>query len=261
MQRAQVQDASRRHLSPCDADKALRMVAQGRATLVREHPLTVRLGYTVPLPKDANQADEQATEPDYRGQRLLLHICCAPCATYSVRRLREIGWSVEGLWFNPNIHPFGEHERRREALATYAPSIDLPMHWEPGYEMPTFMRAVVGHERFGERCSICYRMRLERTARVARRLGYDAISTTLLISPYQDQATIRRAGEKAAASHGVTFYFENLRRGFAEHYRLAKEADLYMQRYCGCVYSEWESRDRQAWTHPRSATGRLSKKG
>ena len=69
----------------------------------------------------------------------------------------------------------------------------------------------------------------------------DAICTTLLISPYQDQALIRQTGEAAAARHGVAFYFENLRRGFTEHHHLAREYGLYQQSYCGCLYSEWEA--------------------
>jgi len=176
-----------------------------------------------------------------QGRRLLLHICCGPCATYTVRRLREQAWDVTGLWFNPNIHPFSEHERRREALASFAEQVALPVQWEAGYEMPAFLRAVVGRERFRERCQICYRLRLERAAQVAAAGGYDAFSTTLLISPYQDQAGIRRIGEELGAAHGVAFYFENFRRGYAETPRLCATYGLYRQRYCGCLYSEWEA--------------------
>jgi len=165
-----------------------------------------------------------------------------------VKRLREESWEVTGYWFNPNIQPYSEHERRREALAKFAEAVSLPVIWEPGYEMVAFLRAVAGRERFRERCAICYRLRLERTARVAAERGFAAITTTLLISPYQDQQAIRTLGEELARAQGLAFYFENFRRGFAEHHRLAKEYDLYRQRYCGCVYSEWEALDRQATT-------------
>jgi len=262
MERALVQDMAGRSLSPCDAEKALRLVSEGRAELVCERPLTIRLAYAVQVrARGEKQTGRERSAPDYQGRRLLLHICCAPCATYTVKRLRELRWSVEGHWFNPNVHPYSEHELRRETLASYAETIGLPVHWESGYEIAEFLRAVVGHERFRERCLICYRMRLERTALAARRLGLDAISTTLLISPYQDQAAIRRIGEEMAALYGVAFYFENLRRGFAEHYRLSRESGLYMQRYCGCVYSEWESCDQQAWTNPRPVGERSAQKG
>ena len=167
-------------------------------------------------------------------------------------RLRELGAEVTGHWFNPNIHPYSEHERRRESLARYADEIALTMIWEPGYEMPAYFRAVVGHELFGERCRICYRQRLERTAKRAAEQGMDRFSTTLLISPYQDQAAIRELGEALGQEHGAPFYFENMRRGFAEHHRLAREHALYQQRTCGCLYSEWESLDPQASTQRRA---------
>mgnify|MGYP003681900101 CR=1 FL=1 len=245
MKHASVLDARGRRLSPCSADKASRLVSSGRAELVSDDPLVVRLGYAVDLP------EARSKNGQFKGRHVLVHICCAPCATYTVRRLRERGFEVTGLWFNPNIHPYSEHERRRETLARYAEETGLPIIWEPGYEMPAFLQAVVGHEQYGERCRICYRLRLARTADVASEHGFDAITTTLLISPYQDQAAIRRIGEKLAGERGVAFYFENFRRGFAEHYRLSKEHNLYMQRYCGCIYSEWEANDRQASTHPR----------
>ena len=193
-------------------------------------------------------ASSQPRTQSAKDKRILVHICCGPCATYTVKRLREEGWAVTGYWFNPNIQPYGEHEKRGEALAKFAEAVSLPVIWEPGYEMVSFLREVVGHERFRERCTLCYRLRLERTARVAAGQGFEVVTTTLLISPYQDQKTIRALGEELAQAQGLAFYFENFRQGFAEHHRLAKEYDLYRQRYCGCVYSEWEALDRQAAT-------------
>jgi len=246
MKHASVLDARGRRLSPCSADKASRLVSSGKADLVSEDPFVVRLSYVVDLPEPERKKVEN------KGRRILVHICCAPCATYTVKRLREGGFEVTGHWFNPNVHPYSEHERRRETLVRYAEEIGLPVIWESGYEMPAFLQAIVGHEQYGERCRICYHLRLARTASIARERGFDAFTTTLLISPYQDQAAIRQIGEGLARVHGVAFYFENLRRGFAEHYRLSKEHGLYMQRYCGCIYSEWEARDRQASTGRRA---------
>lgn len=242
MRRASVIDVQGQPLSPCSEDKARRLVQTGRAALVSEDPLVIRLAQAVQLPERAQ------IEPPGQGKRLLLHICCAPCATYTVQRLGEQGWEVHGYWFNPNIQPYGEHEKRRESLARYAEEIGLLVIWEAGYAMPAFLRAIAGHERYRERCLICYALRLEQTARVAQEHGFDAFTTTLLISPYQDQQALRRIGEKAAQEHGVAFYFENLRRGFVEHHRLAEEHNLYRQRYCGCIYSDWEAQDRQAST-------------
>lgn len=246
MKKARVLDARDKPLSRCPEDKARRLVEEGEADLVCEDPLTIRLHRVVDIPEPEEEEEINPVE----GRGVLLHICCAPCATYTVKRLRALGAEVTGHWFNPNIHPYSEHERRREALVRYAKEIDLPILWEQGYEMPTFFRAVVGHETFRERCAICYRLRLKRTARRAAEEGFDFFTTTLLISPYQDQERIRKIGEELAETHGVAFYFENFRRGFADHYELAREHDLYMQDYCGCIYSEWEARDEDASTHP-----------
>jgi predicted adenine nucleotide alpha hydrolase (AANH) superfamily ATPase len=174
------------------------------------------------------------------GKHLLLHICCGPCSTYPIEQLREEGFQVTGFWYNPNIHPWQEHQRRRESAQQYAKAVGLPMIWHEKYEMPRYLRAVVGHEKFRERCRICYRMRLEKTAQVAAEDGFDAFTTTLLISPHQDQAMIRMIGEEVAEGWQVEFYFENFRRGWSERGRLTREHDLYRQQYCGCIYSEWE---------------------
>lgn len=179
------------------------------------------------------------------GRRILLHICCAPCSTYTIARLREAGFDVTGFWFNPNIHPYTEHQLRLESLRAYSSAIGLPLMEEPGYEMVHFLRAVCGKERFRRRCKVCYEMRLLRTAIRAREGGFDFFTTTLLISPYQDEKAIREIGEKVGKELGVKFYFENFRRGWAERGRLAKEYNLYRQQYCGCIYSEWERYDRK----------------
>ena len=171
---------------------------------------------------------------------LLLHTCCAPCATYSVNRLRGEHWQVTGFWYNPNIHPFTEHQNRRESLVAYSAAVRLPMIWWEPYEMPLFLRRVADSPAKPERCEVCYRLRLGKTAAMARERGFDAFSTTLLISPYQDHALLRQSGEAAGAEHGVPFYYADLRQGWAERGRLTKEYALYRQQYCGCLYSEWE---------------------
>nr|MBC7246134.1 epoxyqueuosine reductase QueH [Chloroflexota bacterium] len=241
MSQAIVLDATGQRLSPCSLQKAQQLLAQGKAKLIAEEPFTIQLCYAVSL-RVAPQAS-----PDQKpgqGKRLLLHICCAPCSTYSVQRLREQGFDLTGLWYNPNIHPFAEHERRRECMQSYAAEIELPIVWE-AYDMPAYFRAVAGHEAFGERCTICYQLRLERTAQIAQQQGFDAFTTTLFISPYQQQALIRSIGEELASQYGVQFYFENLRRGWSVRGRMAREHDMYQQRYCGCIYSEWEAAKRR----------------
>jgi predicted adenine nucleotide alpha hydrolase (AANH) superfamily ATPase len=246
MSRVIVLDARGRQLSPTSESKARRLVEAGKAVLVRQEPPTIQLVYRVQISR--RPAPPPAERPG-KGHRILLHVCCAPCATYTVKRLRELGFDeVSGCWYNPNVHPFGEHELRRKALVQYAEQIELPVIWEPDYDILGFMRAISGHERFRERCAICYRLRLERTAQVAAREGFDAFTTTLLISPYQDRSTICAIGQEMSSAYDLEFYYENFRRGWAEHGRMAREHGLYSQRYCGCVYSEWEAQDRDAAT-------------
>jgi len=177
--------------------------------------------------------------------KMLLHICCGPCSTYTINRLREQDYNLTGLWYNPNVHPWQEHELRRESAARYAQTVGLEVIWAGPYDMPRFLRLVAGRERFRERCLLCYRMRLEWTARVAAERGFETFTTTLLVSPYQDQAALRAIGEEVGEQAGVPFYFENFRRGWAERGRLTREHNLYQQQYCGCIYSEWERYSKQ----------------
>ena len=245
MTNVQVLDSRGKRVSPTSEKKAWRLVHQGQATVENADPLTIRLTFEVDIPQSSPQPD---VRPPGQGKRILLHICCAPCATYTVQRLRDLAFEVTGLWYNPNVHPFSEYERRRETLAQYARQIDLPVIWEPAYDIVDFMQRIYQRETHGTRCTICYHMRLEHTAAVAAREQFDAFTTTLLISPYQDQESIRTLGARAGQQHGAPFFFENFRRGWADHYQMVRDHSLYSQRYCGCLYSEWEALDENAAT-------------
>lgn len=236
--RVLVVDALGRELSPCPAARAQDLVALGRATIVAEDPPTIRLARQVgPLP-----ARQPATEPSVAaGTPLLLHICCGPCAIYPVHRLRQVGFQVVGWWYNPNIQPRAEYALREESARTYATRASLSWLTAP-YEPDRFEDAIRGHEAGGDRCRRCYRLRLEEAAREARRQGIQVITTTLLISPHQDQGALRSIGEEVAMRYGLQFYFENLRRGWSERGRLAREYGLYLQQYCGCRFSLAERR-------------------
>lgn len=169
---------------------------------------------------------------------ILLHSCCGPCATYVVKSLQVKGLEVTAFWYNPNIHPFREHQLRLEAMQTFAKATNLPLIIAEGYDMLKYFQAVVGHE--SNRCPDCYRLRLEKTAAVAYEKGFDFFTTTLLISPYQKHDIIKELGEKLSRKHSVKFHYEDFRPGFKESHRTSKELGLYHQGYCGCVYSEWE---------------------
>jgi len=173
-----------------------------------------------------------------KTMRVLLHTCCGPCAIVPIRALRDDGHDVDAAFVNPNIHPYQEYERRLEAAREVCAAFEVPMPFVDGYGLVPFLREVVGEE--DERCGRCYAMRLDRTAEVAAEHAYDAFTTTMLVSTQQDHDAIRRAGEDAAAEHGVRFLYTDWRDRVMEGVRESKAMGHYRQQYCGCVYSEWE---------------------
>lgn len=169
---------------------------------------------------------------------VLLHICCAPCAIYPLKVLRKEGKDVQGLFYNPNIHPYLEYKRRLDTLTAYADQTGLEIIREETYPFEDFLRQVVFHE--DDRCRICYRIRLAETARVARQRGFEAFTSTLLYSRYQKHELIIRIAEEEAAKSGVDFLYRDFRDGWAEGISVSREMGMYRQPYCGCIYSEKE---------------------
>lgn len=173
-----------------------------------------------------------------RMKKLLVHVCCAHCAAYTINHWREQGYNISAFWYNPNIHPYTEHQQRLEAMKALATQLKVPLTVSEGYEIIDYFRQVVGHE--DERCRHCFRMRLSRTARVVGERHFDAFTTTLLISPHQKHNLIHEIGASAARETGVEFLYADLRKRYSDSRHITKPLDLYRQQYCGCVYSEWE---------------------
>lgn len=173
--------------------------------------------------------------------RLLLHICCAPCSTATVEAWRSGGAALSGTFFNPNIHPYSEHQLRYDTLLAYASRIDLPLLGEPVYDVAEWLRAVAGNEQKGKRCRVCIGKRLRHTAELAAAGDFDAFSTTLLVSPWQEHDIIMEQGELAEVDVGVPFVYRDLRPSYRRSVELSREAGLYRQKYCGCIYSEHEA--------------------
>jgi epoxyqueuosine reductase len=175
--------------------------------------------------------------------KLLLHLCCANCAIFPLQLLREQGVQTEGFFFNPNIHPYQEYRRRLETVQQFAGLAELRVHLHDAYLLEDFLAAVAAAPQ--QRCQYCYHSRLEETARRAAALGYEAFTSTLLYSRYQQHEQIRASGEQLAKEYGLVFYYDDFRRGWQEGIRQSKAMGLYRQQYCGCIYSE---KDRY---HPR----------
>jgi predicted adenine nucleotide alpha hydrolase (AANH) superfamily ATPase len=170
--------------------------------------------------------------------KLLMHICCGNCYLYPFKTLFSKGFELKGLWFNPNIHPYTEYQMRLDALHKLQDSWNLDVEYIDHYGLKEFIRAVVHNE--DNRCTICYSMRLEETAKAAKKMGLDGFTTTLLVSPHQKFDTIIDIGKEMAKRYSIPFYIEDFRPGWKDSISLSKELGLYRQKYCGCVYSEME---------------------
>ena len=170
--------------------------------------------------------------------KVLLHVCCANCAIYPVKVLRERNFEVTGLFYNPNIHPYQEFRRRLDAVREYASRVEVEIMFREEYLMEEFLSRVALDSR--NRCDYCYRSRLEETARTASEKGFEAFSTTLLYSRYQQHEPIREFGEELARQYGIAFLYRDFRKGWREGIDTSKAMGLFRQQYCGCIYSEME---------------------
>ena len=186
--------------------------------------------------------------------KLLLHVCCAPCSVACLTSLREEDIQPALFWYNPNIHPYGEYSRRRDTLVQYAKDLGLPLIMEDQYGLRQFIRVLEKAPLTADeqepvfscfdapfRCASCYRLRMEKTAQTAKERGFDAFSTTLFISPYQDNELLKKEAMSAAELYNVAFFYRDFRSRFKEGQAEARKLGLYMQKYCGCIFSEEEN--------------------
>lgn len=170
--------------------------------------------------------------------RILLHTCCGPCSTYVAQELREKGHDVIGYFNNPNVHPYSEYLKRLENAQKWAESVQVPLIVESGYDVAAWLKNV--GDTAHNRCEGCYKTRLIPTAAKAKAEGFDAFTTTLLISPYQQHDVIRQVGEEVSKASSIPFLYQDFRPHFRETYGLSRQYELYRQNYCGCVLSEYE---------------------
>lgn len=175
--------------------------------------------------------------------QILLHCCCAPCSLSCIDPLREEGLEPVAFWYNPNIHPWKEYQARRDCLLEYAPTIGMEVRVQEDYGLREFVCHVA--DNIDGRCTYCYEHRLEGTARYAADHGFSAFTTTLLASTYQQHDNIARAAERYARQYGVEFLYRDFRPNFRAGNQKARELGFYMQKYCGCVFSEAERYQKQ----------------
>jgi epoxyqueuosine reductase len=170
--------------------------------------------------------------------KILLHICCAPCAIYPVQEMRTGGMDVTGFFYNHNIHPYQEYQRRLETVRKYAALVELEVIYRDEYRLEEFLANVAANP--DQRCLYCYSSRLEIVASAAVELGFEAFTTSLLYSRYQKHDIIREMGVRIGEKYGIPFYYADFRIGWQEGITVSRRMELYRQQYCGCIYSEKE---------------------
>ena len=165
--------------------------------------------------------------------KLLLHMCCGPCSVYPISVIKEEKIDVEGYFYNPNIHPIEEFEKRMKNVQIFSDKEKVKVYYNSEY-LQEVWESYTDKEK---RCNMCYRLRLENVAKFAKENNFTAFSTTLLVSPYQKHDFIKSLGDELANKYGIDFFYRDFRIGFREGQRKAKEMGLYRQKYCGCIKS------------------------
>jgi len=182
-------------------------------------------------------------------EKLLVHICCGVDAVYALRKLKEEfpQTTIEGYFYDPNIHPEEEYYLRWLETERVCNQLGIKCHLGE-YELDRWFEAVKGFENEperGERCTICHDLRLEKTAVFARENGFEGFTTVLMMSPKKDFQVLKTVGENVAERYGLKFVAVDFRKngGVEKMNRLSKEAQLYHQNYCGCMYALFQQRE------------------
>ncbi|GMB10245.1 MAG: hypothetical protein NkDv07_0032 [Candidatus Improbicoccus devescovinae] len=190
--------------------------------------------------------------------KLFLHCCCAPCSVMCVEELQKQDFDLTLFWYNPNIHPLVEYKNRLDTFIEYAQKNKLKTCIKYKYYIKKFFCCLTNNIfkynileniclnlnniwEFPNRCFLCYHMRLECTAKYARLNNFDAFSSTLLISPYQSHEIIYEIAMYYASKYDIEFIYKDFRSYFKEGQKKSRVMGFYMQKYCGCIFSEAES--------------------
>ncbi len=184
-------------------------------------------------------------QKEEKTPRLLLHSCCAPCSSYVLEYLSSY-FSITVFYYNPNIYPPEEITKRaaeQKRLISQLPAVHPITYLEGSYDPQSYYQAIKGHEQDregGERCFLCYHLRLKEAAKLARSEGYDYFTTTLSISPLKNADKLNEIGEELAKEYGVAYLSSDFKKknGYQRSIELSREYELYRQDYCGCVFSQ-----------------------
>ncbi len=194
--------------------------------------------------------------PKDKVPQLLLHTCCAPCSSSVIARLSEY-FSITVFYYNPNIEPKEEYLKRKNEQIRFLkefPSVHPISFLDADYEPEVFLQMAKGFElepEGGKRCHACYRLRLQKTAEVAKAKNFDFFTTSLTVSPYKNSQVINQIGKDLASIYQVPYLYSDFKKqdGYLKSILYSKQYQLYRQDYCGCRYSIYQkeevSRDKQ----------------
>lgn len=182
--------------------------------------------------------------------KLLLHSCCGPCSSYVITYLQDY-FDITILYYNPNIEPDREYEKRKNEQIKLIKKLNIPSlsMLDVEYENDVYRDYVKGHEQEtegGSRCHLCYELRLKKTAELAQIHNFEYFGTTLTVSPYKNASLLNKIGEELSSKYNIKWLYSDFKKkdGYKKSIELSKEYDLYRQDYCGCLFSKIESNSR-----------------
>lgn len=178
-------------------------------------------------------------------KKLLLHSCCGPCSSYVISYLTNY-FDITILYYNPNIYPYDEYLKRKQEQIKLINEIDCSNNldiMDCDYDNDLYEKCIIGLENEperGNRCMVCYNLRMEKTAKMAKEYNYDYFCTTLSVSPYKNAEWINKIGEKLQNKYNVNWLYSDFKKkdGYKQSILLSKKYNLYRQDYCGCIYSK-----------------------
>jgi len=178
--------------------------------------------------------------------KLLLHSCCGPCSSYVITYLKDY-FDITILYYNPNIEPQEEYEKRKNEQIKLIKELNIPSLslYDTGYENEVYRESVKGHEKDiegGSRCHLCYELRLKKTHSIAIDNNFEFFGTTLTVSPYKNASVLNKIGESLSSDGKVKWLYSDFKKkdGYKKSIELSKEYNLYRQDYCGCLFSKRE---------------------
>jgi len=178
-------------------------------------------------------------------KRILLHSCCAPCSSYVITYLTNY-FDITILYYNPNIYPYEEYLKRKKEQIKLINEIETKNKLDfidCDYDNEIFNKLIKGLENEperGNRCNICYKIRIEKTAKLAKENNYDYFCTTLSVSPYKNAELINNIGKELEEKYNIKWLYSDYKKkdGYKKSIELSKKYNLYRQSYCGCIYSK-----------------------